>query len=165
MAAPKTSFEDSISSNPQFITLVEESSFLQEIVSQSSRVSYASLGPSVGNRPINLIRVGYPNAPTDDELKEKSVVMLIAEQHGDEPAGREALLQYVRDLAFSTEPSVQQYLSRHPIILVPTCNPDNLNNARLNLNGMDTNRDWLRQSQPETRAVSSAFRDFSPVIF
>lgn len=164
MPVPTTPFEDSTQSNPPWTTLAEAETFLQAVQSQSQRMSYDSLGPSVNGNPINLIRVGYPLAPTDSELKKKSVMLVVAEMHGDEESGRDASFQFLRDLAFSEDPVIHRYLERHPILFIPTMNPDNLASTRQNANGVDLNSCWLDASQPETLAATKAIRDFSPDI-
>lgn len=163
MSDQTTAFEDSALINPAYTTLVEEAAFLESVAAESGRVSYTSLGPSVNGNPINLVRIGYPLAPTDAEIKEKSVVLIFCGIHGDEISGREATLQHIRNLAFSQDVNVQNYLAKHPLLLIPTLNPDSTDITRKNANDIDLNRDWIAHSQPEILAISAAIRDYDPV--
>jgi hypothetical protein len=165
MSFPTTTFEDyTTDNNPPWTSVVDGDSFVASVAAQSSRVSYENAGLSYNGLPLYLIRVGYPSAPTDQELREKAVTFHIAEQHGNEPCGRDALFSYLRDLAFSTDPAVQAYLSEHPILMVPTANPDNMDIIRGNGSGADINRTWDRLNAPESRVLSDIIGKFSPVI-
>lgn len=164
MAEPILAFEESISDNPEYTPIAEGHAFLQEVGTQSSRMSYASLGASVQGNPIYMARIGGYAPPTDAELFSKSIIMVIASQHGNEPNGREAAFQLIRDLAFTTDQSLIDYLEAHPIIIIPEANIDRMDNTRSNANGVDLNRDWALLSQPETQAMSLAVRDFRPAI-
>lgn len=165
MVAPTTAFEDSTADNPAWTGLSEEATFLQNVVSDSGRATITQVGTSaVDGNPINMVAVGYPSAPTQEELKTKSVVLFIAAQHGDEPSGREMALQKIRDLAYTTDATVQRYLMEHPVLFIPTPNPDNLDIARTNKLGNDLNRLWLSFSDAEVQAMGAVIRDYKPHI-
>ncbi|KAE8546130.1 M14 family zinc carboxypeptidase [Marinobacter nauticus] len=165
MVAPTTAFEDSTADNPPWTGLAEEATFLQTVVNDSGRASVTQVGTSaVDNNPINMVAVGYPSAPTSSELKSKSILLFIGAQHGNEPSGREMALQKIRDLAYTTDPDTQVYLRNHPVIFIPTPNPDNLAVARNNKLGNDLNRLWLSFSDAEVQAMGSVVRDYSPHI-
>lgn len=165
MANPTTAFEDATGTDPDWTTLTEESQFLTEVISGTTRVAEITLGQSeTGARPMRLYTIGYPNAPTEAELRAKSNILILAMQHGNECSGRDSALQYIRDLAYSTDPVIQSYLADHPVMVIPTANPDGFPNSRENGNGVDLNRQWLNYSQSENQAIGKALRDYHPHI-
>lgn len=164
MTAPQTAFELLLDDNPAWTSRVDEQAFLAAVASDSGRATLTNLGSSVGGNPINMVAVGYPAAPTETELKGKSVALLIGLQHGNEPSGREMLLQKLRDMAYTTDPAMQAYLRDHPVIFLPTLNPDRIGAGRSNNNGNDINRQWLSYADGEVQAASIAIRKYAPHI-
>src|SRR5699024_5290119 len=61
-----TGFEDR--NGDGWTTLEEEAVFLEELAEMSERVSYSQVGTSVEGRPIRLVRVGFPEPPSDDDI-------------------------------------------------------------------------------------------------
>lgn len=90
-------------------------------------------------------------------------LMVIARQHGNEPAGTEASLALLRHLS-SGEGRAESALLRHlALLVVPMANPDGAaRSRRRNANGADLNRDWAGLTQPETRAIEAAFDEWRP---
>lgn len=169
MANPTTPFELSADPNPLWTSLADELTLYQEIQAQSGRMSFANVGTSFDGFPMYLVRVGYPGVPTDQDLRDKAVSMFLGVQHGDEPAGREAYFQFMRDLAFSTDAATQQYLEKHPVLFMATMNPDGfhpnrITGSRYNGSGESINGDWVAYAQPEVRAAGSVIQDFDPCI-
>ncbi|MFN0186277.1 MAG: M14 family metallocarboxypeptidase [Aquabacterium sp.] len=92
----------------------------------------------------------------------RPVVMIIAQQHGDEPAGAEAALVVARDLATGRLADV---LDRIDVVLLPRANPDGAGWAsRVSANGLDINRDHLLLRTPEAQAQAMLALRFSPVV-
>lgn len=165
MASLTTSFEDSVSANPAWTPLVEEEQFLTDVMAQTPRIYSKTIGQSsVQAHPIKMYAIGYPDAPTDAELRDSSNILVTGCIHGKEPSGREAALQMIRDLAFTTDPTTQEYLRNHPVIIVPTMNPEGFPNVRENDNGEDLNRHWVSYSQLENQAIGTVTRDYNPHI-
>nr|MBP6466281.1 peptidase M14 [Rubrivivax sp.] len=77
----------------------------------------------------------------------RPTVLLVGQQHGDEPAGAEALLAVARLLA---TPAWAVLLDRIDVVVLPRANPDGAAlGLRWGRHGVDINRDHLRLSSPE----------------
>lgn len=167
MALPTTPFEDAVDDFAAWTTLAEEETFLFSVADQSVRVSVQQIGVTAsGNaRPIYETRVGYPAAPTALELRQKEPVLIINCQHGDEPSGRDAALQHLRNLAETQDAGRIAYLQAHPLIYVTTANPDGFAaNSRTNAFGRDVNRQYLDYRDNEAETVGLVLRHYQPVI-
>lgn len=141
--APTTGFEDT--SGASWTTLTEEQTFLETIVAETGAV-LTEAGQSVEGRSIWRLDLG--DASSDHTL------MLTGGVHGNEQAGREAVLQFVRDLAYSVDAGIVAYLASVRVVALPTVNPDGiLADTRANANGVDVNQDMVLLSQPEGRVV------------
>jgi len=89
-------------------------------------------------------------------------LMFIGQQHGDEPAGKEALLYLIKYLSENKD-LVPVDIN---LWIIPMVNPDGaVADQRRNGQGADLNRDHILLSQPETRAVHKLFRKVEPHIF
>ncbi len=92
----------------------------------------------------------------------RPTVLLIGQQHGDEPAGNEALLVIAREL---TQGLLRPVLDRVNVIIVPRANPDgSADNKRATTGGLDMNRDHLLLNTPEARALAKLTRDYHPTV-
>ena len=140
-----------------------ELAFLTAVDEASERVQLETIGVTPEGRPLHLVRLGYPRpAPRPHALRQPTT-LFVCTQHGNEPAGREACLQRLRDLAFSDNPTVISQLQSQTILFVPTANPDGRSkNRRTNSTGHDINRDHLNLETPETQAVAAVVRDWQP---
>ena len=92
----------------------------------------------------------------------RPTVLLIGQQHGDEPAGSEALLVIARELA---QGLLQPTLERINVVIVARANPDGAaNNQRTTTGGLDLNRDHLLLNTPEAQALATLTRDYLPTV-
>lgn len=92
----------------------------------------------------------------------KPTVLLIGQQHGDEPAGSEALLAVASELAHGR---LQPLLEHINVVLVPRANPDGAaSSQRATANGLDLNRDHLLLNTPEAQALARLTRDYQPTV-
>lgn len=92
----------------------------------------------------------------------KPTVLLIGQQHGDEPAGSEALLVIARELA---QGLLQPVLERINVVIVPRGNPDGAAiDQRATSGGLDMNRDHLLLNTPEAQALARLTRDYNPTV-
>lgn len=130
--------------------------FVKQIAGSSSRFSVESIGTTAQGRDIPMVRV----LPAGKGSTTK--VLLLCQQHGNEPSGKEAVLQILRDIAVGAN---NASLSNLDLFIIPSVNPDgNESKKRTNANGADLNRDHLLLSQPETRAIHGAFARVNPDV-
>ncbi|MFN2525362.1 MAG: M14 family metallocarboxypeptidase, partial [Actinomycetota bacterium] len=137
--------------------------FLAKVDSLSARVSISQIGKTVQKRPLHLVRLGHPRPRDAGVAHGEPTILFVCTQHGNEPAGREACLMLLRDLAFTDDPQLVKQLATSTILFIPTANPDGREaNDRENANGVDINRDHLNLQTPEARAVASVVLQWKP---
>lgn len=151
MAIPLTPFE--ASGGAEWTPLADELGWIDSLLASTSRVRMRVAGGSALGTPIRVFAIG--TGPRH--------VLHVAHQHGNEPSGRDMALSMLRQWGETTDPEVLAYLSRVTVHLMPTCHPDNLTERNTPAN-VDINRDHVRLTQPETRAIHSVIRDVQPDV-
>ncbi|MGY8661138.1 M14 family metallocarboxypeptidase [Bradyrhizobium sp. UFLA05-109] len=92
----------------------------------------------------------------------KPVVLIIGQQHGNEPAGGEAALVLAQRLGTG---DLADLLSAIDVIIVPRANPDGAEAFVRGLaNGMDANRDHTLLRTPEIQTIGALFNQFHPQL-
>ncbi|WP_332775504.1 M14 family metallopeptidase [Polaromonas sp.] len=92
----------------------------------------------------------------------RPTVLLIGQQHGNEPAGSEALLVVARELS---QGLLQPVLDRLNVVIVPRANPDGAaSDNRVTAGGLDMNRDHLLLNTPEAQALARLTRAYRPTV-
>lgn len=82
----------------------------------------------------------------------KPTVLIVAMQHGDEPASGEGALAYAKSLAQGKEGDALSWIN---VLIVPRANPDGADAFTKALaNGVDLNKDHFALSTPESRALA-----------
>ncbi len=101
-------------------------------------------------------------APAMEEARPRRVFIL-CRQHGNEPASTEGVMRFLKEYATTEDPAKLEILRRVTFLVVPMLNVDGVEkDQRRNARNVDRNRDWLSQSQPETRAIVQAVRKWRP---
>lgn len=148
----------------------DELSFLDEVVTDAvNPITMDTIGETAEGRPLHQVVLGLGAAP-DGQPRTMPTVMVLGSQHGNEPAGREASLKLLRDLAFAdlTDPAnadLARLLADQSLIIVPSANPDGRErNSRGNSRGTDINRDHLDLSTEEARAIADVVLEWEPFM-
>lgn len=152
-----------------FTTQAEIQAWLREQASAASRTpgiraAVLPIGRSQRGETLEalvLTRAGGTD-PTVLQSAGKPTVLLVGQQHGDEPAGSEALLVIARELA---QGLLQPALDRINVVIVPRANPDGAaSGQRATTGGLDMNRDHLLLNTPEAQAIARLARDYNPTV-
>lgn len=149
----------------------------QDEIARWLRDQEASLARSVGVRasvlPIGqsqqgqalqalVLTRGEGTDPAALRATGRPTVLLIGQQHGDEPAGSEALLVIARELA---QGLLQPLLEKINVVIVPRANPDGAaSQQHATANGLDMSRDQLLLNAPETQALARLKSDYQPTV-
>lgn len=151
-----------------FTTNAELSLWLQSLADKAPRGATRSkllhIGTSQRGEPIQglLLTRAAGTDPASLDASGRPTVVLIGQQHGDEPAGSEALLVIGSELA---QGLLEPLLDRINVVVVPRANPDGAAaNTRVTANGVDMNRDHLLLNTPEARALAQVINDYRPIL-
>ena len=109
-----------------------------------------------------LFTLASDTSPAGLRADGRPTVLLIGQQHGNEPAGAEALLVVAQQLARGP---LQPLLRQLNVIVLPRANPDGAQQGlRVTGNGIDINRDHLLLRTPEAQAMARLMRDYRPMV-
>ncbi len=128
------------------------------------RVSMLALGTSQKGTPLQalLFTREFDLKPAAIAASSRPTVLLVAQQHGDEPAGSEALIVLAQELALGR---LQSLTERINVIILPRANPDGAAvRQRVTASGIDANRDHLLLKTPEAQAQAQLMRDYRPAV-
>lgn len=116
-------------------------------------VQLIEIGRSVQGRPLMVARMTAPDA-IKTQRRKKPEFKYIANMHGDEIAGRELMIRFMRDLAqgYGSDPRITKLLEQTDIYIMPSMNPDGAAaRSRFNANGADLNRSFPDFTTPDNR--------------
>lgn len=140
--------------------------FLAALAGGSRHARVASIGRSTQGRDIPLVYLTAEGLSDPAAIRGlgRPVIWLIGQQHGNEPAGGEAMLALAAALGWG---GLAPLLGKVSVVIVPRANVDGAAASRRVLaSGADPNRDHLLLSQPEVRALHEAMRGLPPdVVF
>jgi hypothetical protein len=128
---------------------------LQNLLDEVRRhplVEITEIGKTVEGRPLEMVRVGKPDA--------RFRVLLRARSHAWEPGGNWVVQGLIRSLLGDDEVT-RRCLQRYCVYVLPMANKDGVarGHTRFNLLGKDLNRDWDRLADerlaPENHALES----------
>lgn len=161
---------------------------LYEMLNSSQRIKVEVIGQSAGGRNMFLVTIADPKSlgrlgqymairqtmledpekaqELIDKLGDFKVPVFInASIHGTEYPGVDAALRLIETLAFEDTPEVQAILEKVILLVNVVANPDGrVLGTRANANGFDLNRDFITQSQPETRAMVRIMTEWNPMV-
>jgi len=129
--------------------------FLNE-AGRSPQIDVQVIGQSVENRNLYRVRLSRGKRKTAGWR-----ILIYAQQHGNEPAGKEAALYLIKKVAENPA-----WLPNDvEIFIIPQVNPDGAEkNQRRNARNTDLNRDHCLLDQPETRILHRTFRELQPQV-
>ena len=128
------------------------------------KASVLPIGMSQQGQPLEALVLtrGAGTNPAALRATGRPTVLLIAQQHGDEPAASEAMLVVARELA---QGLLQPLLERINVVIVPRANPDGAHSGEhATSNGQDMHRDHLLLNTPEAQALARLTRDYQPTV-
>jgi hypothetical protein len=141
-------------------SLDDEATLISGLVA-TGRCEVSVLGTSADGIPLRLLRLGDP----PPSLGQHIPLLIIAEQHGNEPAGREAALLFADYLTTTTDPAELAFLADRGVAIMPTTNPDGFEaGTRDNASGADVNRHHMSLSHAENRAIATALGQSRPLL-
>src|SRR6516162_6501640 len=143
--------------------------FCERLAKESPLVRLGELGTSSEGRKLPLVIIADPPVATPEEAakSKKLVVFAMGNIHAGEVDGKEALLMLARDLATAKE---RPLLKDLVIVFAPIFNadgnekiaktnrttqagPEDGVGVRVNAQGFDLNRDFVKLESPEVRSL------------
>jgi hypothetical protein len=161
---------------------------LREIEKNSNRVKVDVIGQSAGGRNLFLVtlsapeamgRLGQYQAIRNTMLKDpekaqamidkfgdfKVPVFINGSIHGGEYPGVDAAIRLIETLAYEDSEEVRGILENVILLVNVVQNPDGrVMGTRRNANGFDINRDFIAQTQPETKATVRILTEWNPMV-
>ena len=152
-----------------FTTQTEIQAWLRDQAAAASRApgvkaAVLTIGQSQRGEPLEALVLTHASGtdPSTVLATGRPTVLLVGQQHGDEPAGSEALLIIARELA---QGLLRPALERINVVIVPRANPDGAaTDQRVTSGGLDMNRDHLLLNTPEAQALAQLTRDYRPTV-
>jgi hypothetical protein len=149
-----------------FTSDAEVRAFIEGLKAKSARLAVLPIGKSQQGREMQVLLFTSEGKASFEEARalNRPILWFIGQQHGNEPAGGEAMLALAHELAGAESAAI---LSRVTVAIVPRANPDGAAAfTRGGANRADLNRDHLLMLQPETLAIHTAMSKLPPdVVF
>ena len=161
---------------------------LREIEKKSFRVRVEVMGQSAGGRDLYLVTITSPDGlrrlghyrqirrlMTHDPERAQDTIERLDDfklpffvnggTHGNEPPGVDACMELIEHFAYDESAETLEILENFILLINPIQNPDGrVNGTRVNGYGINLNRDFITQSQPETKALVAVLADWNPLV-
>ncbi|MFL6557494.1 MAG: M14 family zinc carboxypeptidase, partial [Bacillus sp. (in: firmicutes)] len=175
--------------NYDFVKFSEIGTKLTALEKQSNRVKVEVRGTSADGHPLYVVTIADPTTQgkfgkiqslrkqmfknpgkAQEWIKNnpdfKVPIMINGSIHGTEFVGSDALLQLIERFATQNDQETKSILESNILIFNVVQNPDGRVNAtRFNGEGIDLNRDFITQSQPETKETVELIKEWNPMVF
>jgi hypothetical protein len=177
------------SQNYDFVKFSQIGTKLKDIEKQSNRVKVEVRGHSADGHPLYVVTIADPTTQgkfgkiqslrkqmfknpgkAQDWIANnpdfKVPIMINGSIHGTEFVGSDALLQLIERFASQNDQETKSILENNILIFNVVQNPDGRVDAtRFNGEGIDLNRDFITQSQPETKETVELIKEWNPMVF
>ncbi|RHW43260.1 hypothetical protein D1B31_00855 [Neobacillus notoginsengisoli] len=177
------------SENYDFMKFSKIGQKLEEINKQSNRMKVEVKGTSSKGYPLYVVTIADPQAQGKfgkiQSLRKqmfknpqkaqdfitanpdfKVPVMINGSIHGTEFVGTDAIMQLIERFATESDATTKEILKNNILIFNVVQNPDGRVDAtRFNGEGIDLNRDFITQSQPETQETVALLKEWNPMVF
>ncbi|MBY0098044.1 M14 family zinc carboxypeptidase [Mesobacillus maritimus] len=177
------------SENYDFMKFSEIGKKLESINKQSNRVKVEVTGTSSQGYPLYVVTIADPKSQgkfgkiqslrkqmfknpekAQDWIANnpdfKVPIMINGSIHGTEFVGTDAVLQLIERFALDNDAETKEILENNILIFNVVQNPDGRVDAtRFNGEGVDLNRDFITQSQPETQQTVELLTEWNPMVF
>ncbi len=148
------------SNHSQLTSHADIEDFLERLARASHRMELRSLGTSTEGRRIPYLKVSTGEFGADRD--ERTMVLIYAQQHGNEPSGKEGALELALELARGDHDDL---LEGADVLLVPQVNPDGgERHQRQNAEGVDLNRSHFILDGVEVVALRELFHRWEPEV-
>ncbi|MBT2693964.1 M14 family zinc carboxypeptidase [Bacillus sp. ISL-55] len=177
------------SENYDFMKFSEIGDKLAQIEKQSNRVKVEVKGQSSTGQPLYVVTIAAPDShgkfgkiqalrkqmfknpgKAQDWIENnpdfKVPIMINGSIHGTEFIGSDAVMQLIERFALENDDTTKEILDNNILIFNVVQNPDGrIDATRFNGEGIDLNRDFITQSQPETQETVSLIKEWNPMVF
>lgn len=177
------------SENYDFMKFSEIGVKLAEIEKQSNRVKVEVKGQSANGQPLYVVTIAAPDTQgkfgkiqalrkqmfknpgkAQDWIQNnpdfKVPIMINGSIHGTEFVGSDAVMQLIERFALENDDTTKEILENNILVFNVVQNPDGRTDAtRFNGEGIDLNRDFITQSQPETQETVALIKEWNPMVF
>ncbi|MEQ9098088.1 MAG: M14 family metallopeptidase [Imperialibacter sp.] len=122
-------------------------------IGEAYKLKPKTIGKTTLGRDLKMLRVS--------KGKDKKVVAVISRQHPPEVTGFFAMKAFIERILKDDSLS-NAFRKRYDVLNVPLMNPDGVDEGhwRHNAGGVDLNRDWEAQNQPEVKQVADYFKAY-----
>ena len=176
------------SENYDFIKFSQIGKKLDEISKKSNRIKVEVTGTSSQGYPLYVVTIADPQAngkfgkyqalrkqmfknpdKASDWVAEKPdfkvPIMINGSIHGTEFIGTDAIMQLIERFAMQNDEETKGILENNILIFNVVQNPDGrIDATRFNGEGIDLNRDFITQSQPETQQIVELLTEWNPLV-
>lgn len=120
---------------------------------EAHRLKPRVIGKTTLEREMKLLRVSKGS--------DRKVVAVISRQHPPEVTGFFAMKAFIERM-LQNDSLANAFRKRYDVLNVPLMNPDGVDEGhwRHNAGGIDLNRDWEAQNQPEVKQVADYFKRY-----
>lgn len=177
------------SENYDFMKFSEIGVKLAELEKQSNRIKVEVKGQSSTGQPLYVVTIAAPDTQgkfgkiqalrkqmfknpekAQDWIANnpdfKVPVMINGSIHGTEFVGSDAVMQLIERFALQNDETTKNILENNILIFNVVQNPDGrIGATRFNGEGIDLNRDFITQSQPETQETVALIKEWNPMVF